>query len=91
MLIDNRKDRYPNSGLNIKTVWDFINMYSGNQSGHTGKLDIVTGYFTIRALSKLYRDIPEEVFNMTLEDYSSFLDQRRLLMAQKIRKYYENL
>ena len=60
MLIDNSKDRYPNSGLNIKTVWDFINMYSGKQSGHTGKLDIVTGYFTIRALSKLYRDIPEE-------------------------------
>ena len=35
--------------------------------------------------------IPEDVFNMTHEDYSSFLDQRRLLMAQKIRKYYENL
>ena len=29
MLIDNRNDRYPQSGLGIKTVWDFINMYSG--------------------------------------------------------------
>lgn len=61
MLIDNsNKDRYPESGLNIKTVWDFINTYSGKNSGQTGNLDIVTGYFTIRALSKLYREIPEE-------------------------------
>ena len=61
MLIDNsNKDRYPESGLNIKTVWEFINTYSGKNSGQTGKLDIVTGYFTIRALSKLYREIPEE-------------------------------
>ena len=60
MLIDNKVDRYPDDGLGIKTVWDFINLYSGQQSGQTGKLDIVTGYFTIRALSKLYRDLPEE-------------------------------
>ena len=60
MLIDNKVDRYPDDGLGIKTVWDFINLYSGEQSGQTGKLDIVTGYFTIRALSKLYRELPEE-------------------------------
>ena len=60
MLIDNKVDRYPDDGLGIKTVWDFINLYSGQQSGQTGKLDIVTGYFTIRALSKLYRDLPEQ-------------------------------
>ena len=59
MLIDNKIDRY-DDGLNIKTVWDFINEYSGKESENTGKLDIVTGYFTIRALSKLYHDIPEE-------------------------------
>ena len=60
MLIDNKVDRYPDDGLGIKTVWDFINLYSGQQSGQTGKLDIVTGYFTIRALSKLYRELPEQ-------------------------------
>lgn len=60
MLIDNKHDRYPESGLKIKTVWDFINTYSGKNSGQTGKLDLVTGYFTIRALSKLYREIPEK-------------------------------
>lgn len=60
MLIDNKVDRYPDEGLGIKTVWDFINLYSGHKSAEKGKLDIVTGYFTIRALSQLYRDIPEE-------------------------------
>ena len=60
MLIDNKVDRYPEDGLGIKTVWDFINLYSGLQSGQLGKLDIVTGYFTIRALSKLYRELPEQ-------------------------------
>ena len=60
MLIDNKVDRYPDEGLGIKTVWDFINLYSGQQSGQIGKLDIVTGYFTIRALSKLYRELPEQ-------------------------------
>lgn len=60
MLIDNKVDRYPNDGFDIKTVWDFINEFSGKESQQTGNLDIVTGYFTIRALSKLYHDIPEE-------------------------------
>ena len=60
MLIDNKVDRYPEDGLGIKTVWDFINLYSGHKSGQMGKLDIVTGYFTIRALSKLYRELPEQ-------------------------------
>ena len=60
MLIDNKADRYPDDGFDIKTVWDFINEFSGKKSQQTGNLDIVTGYFTIRALSKLYHDIPEE-------------------------------
>ena len=60
MLIDNKADRYPEDGLGIRTVWDFINLYSGRKSEQTGRLDIVTGYFTIRALSKLYRELPEE-------------------------------
>lgn len=35
--------------------------------------------------------IPEEVFNMRQEDYNTFLEKRRILMAQKIKKYYESL
>ncbi|SEP67396.1 Protein of unknown function DUF262 [Lachnospiraceae bacterium RM5] len=35
--------------------------------------------------------IPEGFENMTIEDYPRFLDSRRKLMAQKIKKYYESL
>ena len=35
--------------------------------------------------------IPTGVFDMEHEDYSRFLEERRLLMANKIRKYYECL
>ena len=59
MLIDNKKDRYED-GLNIVTVWDFIKTYAAIPL-QTGKFDIVTGYFTLRALSKLYHEIPAEV------------------------------
>ena len=60
MLIDNKQDRYADDGYNTKTVWSFLNDVAGKESGNKGDLDIVTGYFTIRALSKLYTDIPEE-------------------------------
>lgn len=59
MLIDNKVDRY-DDGLDITTVWDFLTEYSGKKSGQTGDLDIVTGYFTIYTLSKLYEEMPEE-------------------------------
>lgn len=35
--------------------------------------------------------IPEEFVNYTIDDYKQFLEQRRLLMAQKIKDYYFNL
>lgn len=59
MLIDNKVDRY-DDGLDITTVWDFLNEFSGKKSGQVGDLDIVTGYFTIYTLSKLYEEMPEE-------------------------------
>lgn len=57
MLIDNKK---PNQSLNITTVWDFVNKFSGKESGQKGNLDIVTGYFMIHTLAKLHDAIPEE-------------------------------
>ncbi|MCH5176288.1 MAG: DEAD/DEAH box helicase family protein [Prevotellaceae bacterium] len=60
MLIDNKTNRYPDSGFSIVTVWDFIKEFAGSQSNQTGNIDIVTGYFTIRALSKLYHELPEK-------------------------------
>jgi len=35
--------------------------------------------------------IPREVVNMTADDYSTFLAQRRAMMAAKIKKYYYSL
>lgn len=35
--------------------------------------------------------IPQTVFTMTIEDYDHFLKERRVLMAQKIKEYYNSL
>ena len=35
--------------------------------------------------------IPESIFEMTLDNYPQFLEERRKLMAQKIEKYYKAL
>ena len=35
--------------------------------------------------------IPEAIMNMGINDYSDFLEQRRILMAQKIKAYYFSL
>lgn len=35
--------------------------------------------------------IPGNIYEMTLEDYEVFLGVRRSLMAQKIKRYYQNL
>lgn len=50
MLIDNKKE---NKALNITTVWNFIDKFSGKDSGQKGSLDIVTGYFMIHTLAIL--------------------------------------
>ena len=42
------------------TVWDFLKEYNSKERGDVGKLDIVTGFFTISTLSRLYEDLPEE-------------------------------
>ena len=35
--------------------------------------------------------IPEDIFEMDASDYERFLDERRVLMAQKIKKYFFSL
>ena len=39
----------------------------------------------------LENSIPDGFEHMGIGDYPSFLEQRRKLMAMKIRKYYESL
>lgn len=35
--------------------------------------------------------IPENFYMMTIDDYDSFLKERRKLMAEKIKRYYYSL
>lgn len=35
--------------------------------------------------------IPKNIHEMNIDHYQDFLSQRRILMAQKIKKYYQNL
>ena len=42
MLIDNKIDRYPEAGLGIVTVWDFLQKYAGIASKQDGEMDIVS-------------------------------------------------
>lgn len=60
MLIDNKVNRYQGEGIDIVTVWDFLKEYNSKERGDVGKFDIVTGFFTISTLSRLYEELPEE-------------------------------
>ena len=60
MLIDNKVKHDLDGGLGITTVWDFMKEYNDKERGDIGKLDIVTGFFTISTLSRLYEELPEE-------------------------------
>lgn len=57
MIIDNKQIYGHNQ--EIRTVWDCIYEYSNPQKGRVGKLDIVTGFFSVAALHKLYTELSE--------------------------------
>lgn len=58
MLIDNKKIYGSNEC--IKTVWDCILDYSNPDKGREGKMDIVTGFFSIAALHILYTSLSKD-------------------------------
>lgn len=58
MLIDNKQSYGSNDS--IKTVWDCISDYSSPQKGRTGKMDIVTGFFSLAALHILYEELSRD-------------------------------
>lgn len=67
MLIDNKLDRYPNDGLNIKSVWNFIYKFTNPNTDRIGKIDIVTGFFSVAGLSALYNELsPENKYRLIL-------------------------
>lgn len=53
MIIDNKKDRDPNDGINTTTVWDYMKYYTDPEKGREGILDIVTGFFSVTGLELL--------------------------------------
>ena len=53
-------------------------------------------YGLINSEADLYKNleesaIPKEIINMSVEDYEEFLLKRRVLMANKIREYFNKL
>lgn len=74
MIIDNKKE---NKTLNITTVWNYIEKFSGNESGQKGNFDIVTGYFMIQTLAKLHDAIPEN-------------DEFRIISSEMVGEDYDN-
>ena len=55
MLIDNKLIYGSNQA--IKTVWDCLSDYSNPEKGRIGRMDIVTGFFSVAALHKLYTEL----------------------------------
>ena len=85
---------YMQSEINIKIGNRSPQAYFAELSDQTngGKLK----YGNITDVMLLKRNlqqnaIPEEIADMTIADYRLFLEQRRRLMAKKIRSYYEAL
>ena len=58
MIIDNKQ--IYGSNENIKTVWDCIFDYSNPEKGREGKMDIVTGFFSVAALHFLYTELSKD-------------------------------
>ena len=53
-------------------------------------------YGSLKSLESLMEnlsqnDIPEGVFDMTIDHYQEFLEKRRSLMTSRMREYYRNL
>ena len=66
MLIDNK--HIYGSTQTIRTVWDCIAEYSSPEKGRTGRMDIVTGFFSIAALHILYTELSKDTNKTKAEE-----------------------
>lgn len=83
-------DRPVNESIGMKSPKEYFNL------AHEQCQTKVAMCGSILDEQQLYKNlemncIPLSVFNMDAKDYPQFLEERRLLMAQKIRKYYSSL
>jgi len=85
---------YLDTGVNIS-----IGMKAPNDYFTVAKEQCSTGEITVGTITDIdafYANleancIPAEIINMTAADYPDFLQKRRVLMAKKIKNYYQSL
>ena len=71
MLIDNKfnYESVEDNPQNIKSVWNFIRHYADKDKNLHGRLDIVTGFFSIAGLDILHREMsPENHYRLILAE-----------------------
>ena len=85
---------YLDTGVNIAIGKKAPNVYFNKalEQCSTGQLEVGTIVDYDKFWANLEANcIPKEILDMTAADYPEFLKMRRLLMAQKIKKYYYSL
>ena len=85
---------YLDTGVNISIGKQDPVDYFGKALEQCNTKEIKVG--TITDEDKLHANlrtncIPADIFTMTVADYEKFLKERRILMAKKIKEYYNNL
>jgi hypothetical protein len=85
---------YLQQEVNVKVGAKAPKEYFGELLGQVKQGNISYGLITDenKLLDNLKQNaIPENIFEMDIDDYEEFLEKRRKLMAEKIEKYYESL
>ncbi len=85
---------YLQQEVNVKVGAKAPKEYFGELLGQVKEGKISYGLITDenRLLDNLKQNaIPENIFEMDIDDYEEFLEKRRKLMAEKIEKYYKSL
>lgn len=85
---------YMQSEINIKIGNAAPNKYFGELKEQCNGSDLKYGGINdMQVLQENLRMncIPKAIFEMDIDDYDEFLKQRRVLMAQKIKGYYQSL
>jgi hypothetical protein len=85
---------YLQQEVNVKVGAKAPKEYFGELLGQVKQGNISYGLITDenKLLDNLKQNaIPENIFEMDIDDYEEFLEKRRKLMAEKIEKYYKSL
>lgn len=85
---------YTQSEINIKIKDNAPNTYMTKiQEQCKNKQAVLGGILNFDDLLENLKEncIPNTIFTMDINDYDSFLEQRRILMAEKIRQFYFSL